>query len=278
MGREKARFLLGVLALSFSFAFAQSPQQIVQQVVNTERAANQNDHSHWIYLEENRKPKEEILQWVAGTQQGDVQRMLKKNGQELPEPQQKQLIDKFLRDTRAQSKQITEAKHDDQQVDDFLKLLPVAFIWTQTAATATNTSLHFEPAPSFRPPTRESRVFAGMTGDLVVDNEQHRIRSMSGHLIRDVTFGGGLLGRLKAGSSFSLEQAQVGSGIWELTAIRVHLEGSALLFKSISLQQDDERSQFEPEPSAITLDQAASLVMRQPQTGPVLERAGLKSN
>jgi hypothetical protein len=261
------RFLwIGALTLSSSAAFAQTPQQIIQQVVDTERTANRNDHSHWIYLDDSRKPKEHLVQWIAGTQQGDVRRVLIKDDQKLPETQQRELIQKFLHDPRAQSKEVAENSQDNQQVDDFLKLLPVAFVWTRTDATETNTTLHFEPAPNFHPPTRESRVFSSMNGDLVVDNQQHRVRSMSGRLIHDVTFGGGLLGRLKEGSSFSLEQAQVGPEIWELTATHVHLEGNALLFKSISLQQDDRRSRFEPEPSTVTLDQAATRVMGQPES------------
>jgi hypothetical protein len=276
MAKAKTRFLwIGTLALSFSAAHAQNPQQVIQKVADTERTANQSDHSHWIYLDDFRKPKEHLLQWVAGTQRGDVRRVLEKDDQKLPEPQQRELIQKFLHDPRAQSKEVSENNHDNQQVDDFLKLLPVAFVWTETGATETNTSLHFEPSPNFHPPTRESRVFSSMVGDLVVDNQQHRIRSMSGHLIHDVTFCGGFLGRLKEGSSFSLERAQVGPALWELTAIHVHLEGNALLFKSISLQQDDKRSRFEPEPLTITLDQAAILVMGQ-QESVQLQDAALK--
>ncbi len=85
---------------------------------------------------------------------------------------------------------------------------------------------------------------------------------MNGRLTQDITFGGGLLGRLKKGSSFSLEQAQVGPSVWQLTAIHVHLDGNALLFKSVSLDQDDERTKFEPEDPNITLDQAAIAVMK----------------
>jgi hypothetical protein len=103
-----------------------------------------------------------------------------------------------------------------------------------------------------------------MTGDLVVDNQQHRICKIKGHLLHDVTFGGGLLGRLKERSSFALEQQQVGPSLWELTAIHVHLEGNALLFKSVSLQQDDKRSRFQPEAANTTLEQAAGSVMSQP--------------
>jgi hypothetical protein len=266
MAKEKAPlFCIGILTLSFSTVHAQSPQEIIQQAVNIERTADQNDHSNWIYLEESNKPKEHVLQWVAGTQRGNVERILDKDGQELREPQQQELIQRFLHDTRAQNKQVEEANHDNRQIDDLLKLLPAAFVWTQTGATPTTTSLHFEPAPNFHPPTREARVFSSMTGDLVVDNQQHRIWKVKGHLIHDVTFGGGLLGRLKELSSFSLEQQQVGPALWELTAIHVHLVGNALLFKSVSLQEDDERSRFQPEPATVTLEQAAASVMTQPE-------------
>ena len=266
MVKEKAYFFwVGVLALQFSTVHAQSPQQIIQQAVNSERAADQNDHSNWIYLEEIHKPKEHTLQWVAATQVGDVPRALEKNEQKLPEAQQRDLVQGFLHDSRAQKKQLSEANHDNQQLDDLLKLLPVAFIWTQTGTTATNTTLHFEPAPNFHPPTREARVFSTMTGDLVVDNQQHRIGRMSGHLMHDVTFGGGLLGKLKERSTFSLQQDQVGPSLWQLTSFHVHLEGNALIFKSISLQQDDDRSSFQLEPATTTLDQAATLVMKQPE-------------
>jgi hypothetical protein len=258
-------FWIGTLALSFSSLHAQSPQQIIQQVAEVERTADRDDHSNWIYLEESNKPKEHVLQWVAGTQRGSVDRILEKDEQEFSEARQRELIDKFLHDSKAQNKEVAEANHDNQQIDDLLKLLPEAFLWTQTGATPATTSLHFEPAPNFHPPTREARVFSSMTGDLVVDNQQHRICKIKGHLIHDVTFGGGLLGRLKERSSFALEQQQVGPSLWELTAIHVHLEGNALLFKSVSLQEDDKRSRYQPEPADISLEQAATSVMIQPE-------------
>jgi hypothetical protein len=267
MVKDKACLLwIGTVVLAFSVAHAQSPQQIIQQVVNTEHAADENDHSQWVYLEKIRKPKEQVLQWVADTQQGDIQRILERNKQRLSTSQQRDLIQNFLHDPRAQKKQVSESNHDNKQIDDLLQLLPIAFLWTQTGATATDTFLHFEPAPHFHPPTREARVFSSMAGDIIIDNRQHRILSMSGRLMYEIRFGGGILGKLKEGSSFSLEQEQVGPSLWQLTAFHVRLEGNALLFKSISLQEDDKRSDFEPEPSTVTINQAATEVMSQPET------------
>ncbi len=131
MVKVKAQlFCASILALWSSTLYAQSPQQIIQQAVDTERLADQNDHFNWIYLEESDKPKEHILQWVAGTQQGNVERVLEKDDQQLTEARQRELIEKFMHDTKAQNKQVAEAEHDSKQIDDLLKLLPVAFIWT----------------------------------------------------------------------------------------------------------------------------------------------------
>jgi hypothetical protein len=255
---------LAALALPLATASAQTPQQLIQQIIDTERTENKNDHSQWMYLDHSVKPKEQLLRWVATTPQGDVDRVLVKDGRELAEPDQQTQIQKFLRDPRAQKKQIAENAHDYQQVDDLLRLLPNGFLWTVLKTTPEETTLHFVPNPAFHPPTHEARVFAAATGELVADNRQHRIRSVHGTLVHDVTFGGGLLGRLKQGGSFAIEQQQLAPSLWQLTLIHIHLEGNALLFKSISFQEDDDRSRFTPEQNAVTLDQAAQAVMHQP--------------
>jgi len=263
--RNARLFWLAILVLlPLAVVRAQTPQQIVQQVVDIERAENRNDHSQWIYLDHSVKPKAQLLQWVATTPHGNVDRVLVKDGHELPDPAQQDLIQKFLHDPHAQNKQIAENAHDYQQVDDLLRLLPDGFIWVVVRTTPEETTLHFVPNPNFRPPTREARVFAAATGELVTDNRQHRIRSVHGHLLHDVTFGGGLLGRLKQGGSFAIEQQQVAPSLWQLTLIHIHLDGSALLFKSISFQEDEDRSRFTQQSNGATLDQAAITVMHQP--------------
>lgn len=253
-----------MLGLPVALVRAQTPQQMIQLIVDTERTANKNDHSQWVYLDHADKPKEKLLQWVATTPHGNVDRILVKQGQELPEPEQQTLIQKFLHDQHAQKKQMAENAHDFQQVDDLLRLLPAGFVWTIVKTTPDETTLHFVPNPSFKPPTHEARVFAAATGELVADNHQHRIRSVHGTLIHDVTFGGGILGRLRQGGTFAIEQQQIEPSLWQLTLIHIHLDGSALLFKSISFQQEEDRSRFTRQQDSVTLDQAAQSVIRQP--------------
>src|ERR1700755_3442704 len=125
MARGKAQILLaGLLALAGTTTQAQTAQQSIQQAADTELAADHNDHNNWIFLEESDKPKEHLLQWVAATQRGSVERVLEKDDHPLAESEQRESIQKFLHDSKAQSKQVSEAKHDDEQIDDLLKLLP----------------------------------------------------------------------------------------------------------------------------------------------------------
>jgi hypothetical protein len=264
MLRHRHRVLLiAALALPLASVSAQNPQQIVQQVVEAERAANQNDHSSWIFLDRSVKPKEQLLQWTATTQQGNLQRVLVKDGRQQPESEQQAGIRKFLGDKRAQKKQVEANAHALKQINEILRLLPEGFIWTVTKTTPEETTLHFVPNPSFKPPSREAHVLTAATGDLVADNQQHRIRRANGHLTHDVTFGGGLLGRIKKDGSFAIEQKPVAPSLWQLTLIRVHLDGKVLLFKSLNFQEDDDRSQFTQQPGSPTLDQAAQALMKQ---------------
>jgi hypothetical protein len=255
---------LAALALSIVPLRAQTPQQIVKQVAEAERAANRNDHSLWILLDHSVKPKEQVLQWIATTPQGNVHRVLVKDGRQQSEPEQQAGVQQFLRDTRAQKKQVAAKAHELKQIDTILGLVPEGFIWTVVKTTPEETTLHFVPNPSFKPPTREAHVLTAATGDLVADNQQHRIRRINGHLMHDVKFGGGFLGRIKQGGSFAIEQKQVAPSLWQLTLTSVHIDGKVLLFKSLNFQEDDNRSRFTKQPDNSTLEQAAQAVMQQP--------------
>lgn len=235
---------------------------MVEQAVNVELAADEADHSCWIFHEVDRKPKNSVEQWVAQTPQGDVTRVLTRNGREISEVEQRKSIESFIHDPNAQAKQREAGRRDDKEAADLLKLLPVAFVWTETGKSEETTTYHFKPDPRFHPPSREARVFGATEGDMTVDNEQHRIQELKGQLIHDVNFGYGLFGRLRRGGSFEVERRQIAHGIWQITASHIHIEGHALIFKAISEEEDDVRASFEQEPDNVSLEQAAEAVMK----------------
>jgi hypothetical protein len=254
----------GFYALPACRMFAQDPRQVVQQAVNAELASDREDHSRWRYHEVDRQPGNSVTQWVAETGYGDVKRVLKQNGREVPEAEQEKQVEGFIADAEARTTQQKAGQHDDQQAETMMKLLPKAFVWTETGRDASSVSLAFHPDPAYHPPSYEARVFAGMEGEMTVDLRQHRITSLKGHLVDDVKFGLGILGRLKKGGYFEVSRREVSPHHWEIDATHVHIQGHALLFKTISEEEDDMKSQFWAEPESISLQQAAAEVMAQP--------------
>ena len=100
-----------------------------------------------------------------------------------------------------------------------------------------------------------------MSGSMVIDRAQHRIRTMKGRLEHDVTIGFGLLARIKQGSVFDVERRQVAPGYWEITETHVHIRGHALFFYTIGQQEDEVKTDFTLVPLGTTLDQAVVLLM-----------------
>ncbi len=262
--RGSGLLILGVLVMGQSgAALGQNPHAIVGQAVQTELAADSNDHSHWIYYEVDRKPNDTVKQWVAQTNEGSLRRVVEENGQRLSTAAQRARMDRFIRNPQGRTRQRKSSQHDDNQAAEMLKLLPNAFVWTITGTRDGQTILHFKPDPNFQPPDWETRVFAAMEGEMVVDNAQHRIVSLKGRLIHDVKFFFGIFGDLKAGGTFDVERRETGNSVWQITQTHVHIQGSALLFKNISQVEDDVKSEFKPIPSQISLSQAETELMKQ---------------
>ena len=261
--------LLGLCAVSHG----EDAVQIVRQAVQTELAASQNDHTCWLYYEIDDKPGDKMKQWVAETHSGNVQRVMEKLGQPLSQAAQRQMMDRFIHDPRKRDEQRKAGSHDDDQATEMLKLLPDGFVWTITGERDNETILHFKPKPDFQPADRESRVIAAMEGDVAVDKTQHRIVSLKGRLIHDVKFFWGL-GVLKAGGSFDVERRNTGNSIWQITETHVHILGNALIFKSISVEEDDAKSQFKSLPANISLEQAEATLLQQGGTSSAVRDSG----
>jgi len=242
---------------------AQSPREIVVQAVQTELAANRNDHTHWLYFEIDRQPGKAVKRWVAQARSVSLDRVVERNGQTLPENVQRQEMNAFMNNPGAQTKQRKSGQHDDEQAAELLQMLPNAFIWTVAGEKGNEILLHFRPDPQFHPPDLEARVFAAMEGDMAVDREQHRIASLKGRLIHDVKIAYGLFGNLEAGGTFDVERRELRRHVWLITETHVHIRGHALIFKNISEQEDDVKMHFEQIADTTSLQQAQAELLHQ---------------
>lgn len=241
-------------------AQAQDAKQIVQQAVNAELAANRDDNSHWRYLRTEAGGNSWI---IVETENGAISRHVSENGRPASA---KTLAEddahnqKFIHDPAEQRKQRANGVQDDKSAVELLNLMPQAFIWKVESTTPELTTLSFRPDPNFHPPDMEARVMGAMSGTMVVDRAQHRIRTMKGRLEHDVTIGFGLLARIKQGSVFDVERRQVAPGYWEITETHVHISGHALFIKTIGDQEDEVKTNFTLVPLGTTLEQAVGLL------------------
>lgn len=267
-----SRFVkLGVALLSVALAvsplLASSPRKdaraFVRLVVENELKADANDHSKWMYLDDNKIPDGHTLKIVIQTAQGDLFKTLKKGGRALTQDEQKadeKKIDGFVSDASVREKQKRDGEQDSEKAAALTKLLPDAFLWTIASRKGALTTLNFKPDPRFNPPTRESRVFAAMEGTMVVHTKQKRIQQLKGRLTHDVDFGYGLLGKLEKGGTFEIERQQLKPGIWDITQTHIHIHGHALIFKSIGEEQDEVTSHYQPTPPGLSLEDAAKML------------------
>jgi hypothetical protein len=245
-------------------------QELVKVATQTELTAAVSDHSLWHYKDVDRKPgMGETVSRVVETAHGSLSKKIEINGRALSPDELKEQdskVEAFVHDPAQQAKQRKEGAQDDKRAEDMLKLLPTAFVWSMKSEDAKTVTLSYVPDPNFEPPTMESRVFAAMAGEIVVDKQQHRIQTIKGKLVADVKFGWGLLGKMYEGGTFDVERRELAPGIWQITESHVHILGHVLLFKNIGEQDDEVKSEFRRVPQETTLEQAAFMLRRQPES------------
>jgi hypothetical protein len=252
--------LAAVLCASARGAQVQDAKQIVQQAVDTQLAADRNDHSHWRYIKTD-DGKDKIV--AVETEHGALTRHLEVNGKPASAAvlaEDDANIQKFIHDPKMQQKQRENGAHDDKSAIELLNLMPEAFVWKVESQTAELITLSYKPNPNFDPPDMEARVMGGMSGTLTVIAQGHRIKTFSGRLGNDVTIGFGFFARIKAGSTFDIERREVAPGYWQITETHVHISGHALFFKTIGTQEDEVKSDFTLVPLGTTLEQAVEML------------------
>lgn len=205
---------------------------------------------------------------IVETKDGDVARLIAINDKPLDPDADKAELDRL--NNLAGHPELQEHRHKKEQEDsdranEMIRLLPDAFLYHyEGQVDGPNGPCHrlsFKPNPNFSPPDREAEVYHGMAGELWIDKTQERMVRLDAHLIDDVNFGWGILGKLYKGGSILVEQADVGDQHWETTHMKLSLTGKALLLKSLNFQTTEDASHFEPVPAEIGYQTAIKLLL-----------------
>jgi hypothetical protein len=243
-----------------------SPLDAVKNVIYNEMHPSGANNVHWKYRLEKTSGSRQETRTVVETQSGSLDRLMAVAGEPLTGAQETNEAKRILRFSHSPDEQrkAEEARRKDaEQCNTFLRMIPDAFVFEYAGQSANAIKLDFKPNPRFQPPSREGKVLQQMAGEMWVDARQQRLLSITGQLMNDVKFGGGLLGHLEKGGQFIVKRAEIAPGDFELTELTVNMQGKALLFKSIAVQQKEIHSNFERMPDELTLADAASVLLRQ---------------
>jgi hypothetical protein len=150
---------------------------------------------------------------------------------------------------------------DEARMRRAIELLPRAFLFEYTGPSeGVQVRLSFRPNPAFTPASYEARILHALGGTLVVNQRLKRLIEIDGHLIERVDFGYGLLGHVEKGGTFEIRREQVSETHWKTNLVEVHIQGKVLLFKNVTKDQRESRSDFRPVPQDISLAEAKVLL------------------
>lgn len=237
----------------------ESAQQLVEQVVATEIKEQTGPALYWQYFEIDTQNGTSRLFDVYETKAGTVKRLLAVNGEPLPSAQsqkQQAALQRLWNDPGLAQRAAIARSQDGQRERRLLQMLPNAFLFQYNGRAGHLVRLSFRPNPGFDPPTHEATVFHHMQGHLLIDPGQLRLAEIDGTLISEVKFWDGLLGHLDKGGTFFVRQTDLGGGNWQMTRLIVNMNGKALFFKTIGVQENQRFEDYRENPPDITLRQA----------------------
>jgi len=206
---------------------------------------------------------------VCQTDAGTIDRLVAINNQLLPPEQQRRedaRIQMLLANPAEVRREKQKQREDAAKQYRMFATFPDAFRYQYAGTEGRLIKLKFGPNPEFVPNTRQEEVFHHLAGMMWVDPQQKQLARIDGELTSEVKFAGGLLGHLDQGGVFSVRFRQVDSGQWLMAALQVNMSGKALLFKTISVQEEREFEDYRRVPRNLTLGQAEEFLEKMPSS------------
>jgi hypothetical protein len=254
------------------------PAKIVRDASYNELHSTKPGRS-FSYRQHKVDPKGSTVKEIVETKDGDVARLIEKDGKPLPHEEEQAEIDRLnnlLAHPEVQEHRHKKEQEDSARGDEMVRMLPDAFLFTFDGMVEGPNGLcyrlKFKPNPAFTPPDREGEVYHGMVGELWVDQTQLRLVKIDAHLISDVNFGWGVLGRLYKGGSILVQNADVGLHHWETIHMKLNLQGKLLMLKSVDYSTTEDFSEFKVQPQELGYQEAIRLLQKIPGAAQVASR------
>jgi hypothetical protein len=90
--------------------------------------------------------------------------------------------------------------------------------------------IQLEPNPQFRPHSLVTEILTHARAVIWVDPRTAQVARAEAEIIRDISFGAGILGKVYRGGHFEMEQAEVAPGVWLSTRYQYDFSARKFLF------------------------------------------------
>lgn len=117
-----------------------------------------------------------------------------------------------------------------EQVDATLEAFRARWLGREEVNGRMAAKIELTPNPDFRPKTRNAGFFQHVRALVWVDERDEQLARVEAEIIRDISVGGGVLGKLYRGGTFRMEQRPAEGGVWVPVRYQFDFEGRKFLF------------------------------------------------
>jgi hypothetical protein len=215
-----------------------------------------------MYTLEKRTGGQTLTERLVESKSGPLFRLFAIDGRPLNAAERQQdetRINRLLHDPSPLVKSQRDQEEDELKLEKLIRIMPSVFIYEFEVEDGNLARVKFRPNPNFNPSTYEDRLVHNLTGIMLIDEQNERLARLSGQLTERVQFGFGFLGRVDSGR-MDITRVEVGTLQWKTALIDIQVAGRLLLFKTLSKQQYEVRSDFRAVPDDLTLAEANELL------------------
>lgn len=218
---------------------------------------------------------------VIESADGNVARLIQRNGQPLTPEENRAEVDRLkdiLRSPADFIKHQERGSAERHYAIELIGLLPSAMIYTYapeqpqpSESTSRQIVIDFKPDPAFHPPTMISEALTGFAGRAWIDERTQTLTRIEGHLLHAVDFGWGVVAKIYPGGTLELEQKLIDDKRWVFSHFQDNLTVREMLLHTVTEKTKINAWNFEllPAPMSVTAAIHALLAIPVPLHSPV---------
>jgi hypothetical protein len=251
-----------------------TPKSWIDTAAKSELAIIQDDDHPIRYRLRKMDRKGDTTREVIESAQGNVARMVERDGKPLSADQdaaERDRLNDILKSPQDYLKHVERGSAARNYSIQLVKLMPSAMIYTYVpdqpqppGSTSRQIVIDFRPDPAFHPPTMVSEVLTGLAGRIWIDSSTGTLTRVEGHVLHAVNFGWGFVARIYPGGSIELEQQLVGGKRWAFSHLDEDLTIRAMMLHTVTEKTKVTAWDFELLPAPMSFQQAVHTLLAMP--------------